>query len=253
MKLPAATTQMKPYFRFPFQDGESTTRFVVGCALLFGSYLIPLIPAIFVYGYTLRILRSTAEGEAPSMPAWDDWSGFFGLGLRGALVNFLFLLPGVGTLMLGIAFYCGSLFVMPFISGTKSAESGAAFALIMLAMMVMFLAMGIGSLLAMMGVLPLPAALSHLAVNGKLAAAFRVGEWWPILWANKLGYAIAFVVAAGILGVAYYGFILLYSTVVLICLAFIVLIPIFFYVELVATALFGEVYREGTAALKAAS
>ena len=75
-------------------------------------------------------------------------------------------------------------------------------------------------------------------------------EWWPILSANRLGYFIAFVIVAGIFAIGYYAFFVLYSTLILLCLAFLVMPPLGFYMMLVAAALFGEIYREGNAALQ---
>jgi hypothetical protein len=84
----------------------------------------------------------------------------------------------------------------------------------------------------------------------RFSAAFRIGEWWRILWANKLGYFVAFVVTTGILGVAYWAFMILYSTMVLLCLAFLVLVPTGMYAMLVGAALFGDAYRDGTESLR---
>ena len=249
MKSQSATAQLKPIFRFPFQDPEARNRFITGCALMVGGFIVPVIPALFAYGYALRILRSTADGESPSMPAWEDWTSLLSLGARGALVGFVFTLPSFAVFLFGLAVYFGSFLLIPFISGEGSV-SDPFFVLFLLGMGALFFSMALGSLLLLLGAIPLPASVAHFAVRDRLGAAFRVREWWPILSANRLGYFIAFVIVAGIFAIGYYAFFVLYSTLILLCLAFLVMPPLGFYTMLVAAALFGEIYREGNAALQ---
>jgi hypothetical protein len=247
MNIQAATTQLKPFFRFPFQDSQARSRFIAGSALMLGGFIVPIVPGIFAYGYILRILRSSAEGEPPSMPAWDDWSSLFSLGLRGAVVNFVFLLPALCVFLLGFGTYFGTFFLVPLSEAAagNTNDTGAFFALLMLGMAVMFFSMALGSILFLLGTVPLPASLTHFATNDRLGAAFRVREWWPILAANRLGYFISFVSVIGVLGIAYFAFFFLYSTLVLLCFAFLIIAPISFYAMLVGAALFGDAYREG--------
>jgi hypothetical protein len=56
---------------------------------------------------------------------------------------------------------------------------------------------------------------------------------------------IGFVIVAGISAIAYYAFLVLYTTLILLCLAFLIVVPVGFYAMLVAASLFGEAYREG--------
>jgi len=253
MNRQAALAQLKPYFRFPLQDAQARTRFVVGCALLLAGFIVPILPALFVWGYALRIMRATADGEPPSMPAWDDWSSFLSLGFRGGIVGFVFMLPGQAFFFFGVASYFGTFFLLPLAERAGGSEGGALFALFFLAFGVMMLSIIIGSALLLLGTIPLPAALAHFVAKDRLAAAFSVREWWPALWTNALGYFISFVVSAGILAIAYYAFILLYSTFVLVCLGFLLAIPIGVYAAFLGAALFGECYCEGFALAREAS
>src|SRR3972149_7340773 len=107
MKNQATLSQLKPIFRFPVQHAEARNRFITGCALMVGGFIVPVIPALFAYGYALRILRSTAEGKPPSMPAWEDWSSLLGLGARGAVVGFIFTLPAFAVFLFGLAAHVG--------------------------------------------------------------------------------------------------------------------------------------------------
>lgn len=250
MTSQSATAQLKPVFLFPFKDREATNRFIIGCALMVGGFILPLIPVLFAYGYTLRILRSTAEGKPPTMPQWEDWSSLLSLGVRGAAVGTVFMLPSFATFAFGLAIYFGTFLLLPLTAGAESSAGDPFFAVFLLGMGAMFLSLAVGSVLLLLGAIPLPASISHFAVHDRLGAAFRVREWWPILSANRLGYFIAFVVVAGIFALGYYAFFVLYSTLILLCLAFLVMPPIIFYSMLVGAALFGEIYREGRAALQ---
>ena len=250
MKSQSATAQLKPIFRFPVQDSEARNRFITGCALMLGGFIVPVIPALFAYGYALRILRSTAEGKPPSMPAWEDWTSLLSLGLRGMVVGLVFTLPAMAVFLFGLAAYMGSFVLIPFIESAEGSVSDPLFLLFLLGMASLFFAMAFGSLLLLLGAVPLPASLAHFVVRDRFGAAFRAREWWPILSANRLGYLMAFVIVAGIFAIGYYAFFVLYSTLILMCLAFLVMPPIMFYSMLVGSALFGEIYREGHAALE---
>lgn len=254
MNIQAATSQLKPIFRFPFEDSQARNRFIAGSALMAGGFIVPIIPGIFAYGYTLRILRATAEGEPPSMPAWEDWGALFSLGLRATIVNFIFLLPAIVVFFLGFVAYLATFFLVPLSAGAAETSMDDTFiGLLFLGMGAMFFSMAVGTILALIAAIPLPASITHFAAHDQLGAAFRVREWWPILMANKLGYFIAFVSVIGIFGIGYFAFFALYSTLVLLCVAFVVLAPIGFYAMLVGAALFGETYREGSALVKAAA
>jgi hypothetical protein len=136
-------------------------------------------------------------------------------------------------------------------SSGSGSNPDAFFGVFMIGMAAMFLSMAVGSTLFLLGAAPLPAALAHFATQDRLGAAFSVREWWPILKANRMGYFISFVSVIGIFGLAYFAFFILYSTLVLLCLAIFILAPIGFYTSLVGASLFGEAYREGRDLLEA--
>jgi len=60
MPAASAITMLKAVFRFPFQ-GKWRDRFLVGTALTFAGFVIPIVPLIFVYGYALQIMRQAIE------------------------------------------------------------------------------------------------------------------------------------------------------------------------------------------------
>jgi hypothetical protein len=249
MTIQASTSAIKPFFRFPFQGRQSKERFWIGTGLIVAGFFIPIIPGLLVFGYVLRILRSTSQGEEPSMGAWDDWSGMLSLGFRGAVVYLVFVLPALLVFLFGYAAYFGSFLAIPLAASSDPDAAAASVLAVFAGMGAMFLSLAIGFILLMLGLIPLPASVSHFVAKDQLGAAFRVREWWPILKGNWLGYFICFVTVAGILGITYFASFALYYTIILACLAVLIMIPITFYAMLVGGALFGETYRQGAESL----
>jgi hypothetical protein len=253
-----ATTPLKAVFRFPFQGSNWPERFLIGSAFIFAGFIIPFLPTIFVYGYALQVMRQAIKGQDLTLPAWDDW-GKLGIdGLRGMVVNLVYLLPGALVSIGGMAIYFASSFAFPLMMGAAEQGRDETLALTMVMMFfvsfaIMMLSMFLGSLLGLLGTLPLPMATAHFIAQDKLATAFHVREWWRLLRANWLGYLISLVVAAGLIAVLYIALMLAYSTVCLCCLIPIIAAPIGFYLLLVSAALFGQTYRESVTLLEAKS
>ncbi|MBN2393427.1 MAG: DUF4013 domain-containing protein, partial [Anaerolineae bacterium] len=111
-------------------------------------------------------------------------------------------------------------------------------------MIIMFVSIFLGTILTFLGGVPLPVALSHFVAKDQVGAAFRFREWWKLLWRNKIGYFIAWVLCGGLLLAWYLAFMLLYSTMILCILIPVLSAPLLFYLLLVWTAVFGETYRE---------
>ena len=81
---------------FPVRDAESRNRFLIACAVMLAAFIIPILPAILLTGYTTKIMRQIIhEKKAPSMPEWQgsDWSEMFMDGLRLYGAQFVLTLP----------------------------------------------------------------------------------------------------------------------------------------------------------------
>lgn len=247
-------TSLKTIFRFPFQDPNWRSRFIVGTVLQFAGFLIPIVPGVFVYGYVLRVMRQSLKGEDLSLPAWDEWGKLAIDGLRGTVIGLAYLLPGMIVFLGGMAIYFTSSISFPLMM-SRAEEAGevalGAPMLLLASMAILFLSMLIGSVLFVVGVVPLPVATAHFVAKDKLTAAFRVREWWPLLRVNKLGYFIAWVVITGLMSVLYFVFMMFYYTCVLGCLIPFLGAPVGFYVSLVGATLFGQTYQESAAMLGA--
>lgn len=243
---------LKRLFRFPSQDPQWQGKFVIGSALTLAGYIIPIVPTLFVGGYILRVMRQTLAGQAPTLPKWDDWGEMFRDGLSVFVIGLVYFLPALIVWLVGIGLYFATSFYLPFAAatGADEVEIMAQFMLLTFGSMgVMFLSMALATLFSILGGIALPIAIAHFLAEGRLGAAFRLRQWWPILKVDKLGYFAAWVVVAGLLGVMYMGLMVLYSTMILCFLLPILGAPIGFYLSLVGAAVFGQTYRENAAAL----
>lgn len=246
---------LKTLFTFPFQGQDWRNRFLIGSALLLASLFIPIVPALFVAGYALIILRQAIKGEKLELPPWTEWGKLAVDGLRAGLIALVYLLPGILVIIVGFVIYLVTIFGSIPLAETVG-RSGDASIVTFLAMLygsmgVMFICMAVGMLLLLLGSIPLPVALAHFAIRDNVGAAFRVREWWPLLRANALGYFIAWVVISGLYSILYTAIVIVYYTIVGCCLAPFLSAPIGFFLTVIGAGLFGQTYRESEAILAA--
>lgn len=85
-------------FTYVFEDPDWLRKLGMGTLLtlvgiLFSWLIIGLIPLIIVLGYTVVVVRNVSDGEPYPLPEWQDWGGFFILGLKLMAALFVWLLP----------------------------------------------------------------------------------------------------------------------------------------------------------------
>jgi len=246
------TTSLKTLFKFPLQGPNWQSRFLIGAALTFANFLVPIVPTIFVSGYVLQLMRRAIKGEELALPEWDNWGRLATDGLRMMLIGLVYLLPGMLVFWGGMIFYLIGAVVLPMLAAGEGHRATVVLPLlVMFNMGIMFLSMMLGSILTLLGAIPLPVATAHFVAQDKVAAAFRLREWWPLLRVNKLGYFISWVIVAGLGAILYFVLMIAYYSLVLCCLIPLLSAPIGFYLSLVGTALFGQTYRESLALLPA--
>ncbi len=248
-----STSSLRAAFRYPFHSPEGVSRFLVGVALLLLSLFIPILPAIFVYGYVLQVMRRIIEGEPPALPEWKNWGRLGVDSLRGLLASIVYLGPGLVVLFGGwLLFMILYLSGINLISNVRGAlPSGIAMMLIFGALGILVLSFFAGLCLLLIGGVPLPVALAHMAAREKFGAAFSVFDWGAILAADRWGYFISWVMVVGLATLTQFAVALVYFTLILIVVAYVVILPLSFYLLLVAAAVFAQVYREGAARLAA--
>jgi hypothetical protein len=244
-------TQLRQVFRYPFQSPDLRSRYWIGVGLIFLGFIIPLVPLLFVGGYFMRVLRQSIRGQELALPAWEDWGNLALDGLRQIVVVAVFLLPGFLVLFAGQVLYFLSFFAAALSASANDPSSLAPALAIFGSMGIMFLSLALGTLLMFLGVIPLPMALAHCAAKESLWAAFHFGEWWRLLRRNAWDYFIAWVVIAGLAMVLFTALTLVYYTLILICLVPVLMALIGFYLLLVYSSLFGQVYRDSEQMLSA--
>ena len=250
------TRSLKALFKFPFQGSNWKNNFIIGTALTFVNFMLPIVPMLFVSGYTLRVMRQAIEGREPALPAWDDWGKLATDGLQAMAINLVYLLPAGLVFIGGWGLYMITSFAMPILmSAGGRGQASSTFGLAMLAFFgsfaIMIVSMFVGSLLLVAGAIPLPVATGHFVAQDKVGAAFRVREWWPLLRVNKMGYFVGWVVIMGLAAILYYALTLAYTTVILCFVIPLLMAPAGFYLSLISAALFGQTYRESTILLEA--
>jgi hypothetical protein len=235
-------------FKFPFSGKQWQRNFLIGSIVIFAGFYIPLIPWVFILGYTLNIMKLSMKSHNLELPGWDD-IGQLGIdGLRGSFVFLLYTLPGLGISFGGMGIYLFTSMIFPLIMELGRWHSQVYNLVIpgflFINFSILFISMFLGMLLTISGAVSLPLALSHFIAKNQLAAAFHIREWLMILKKNMGGYFITWVIVAGVTMIIYTLLMLMYYSVALCCLVPFVFPPVMMYTLAIYAALFGKIYQE---------
>jgi len=243
--------------RFPLHGKAAQNRFLVGSGLLLVGMFIPLLPAIVVYGYLLRLMRGVMRGGPLELPSWESLGELFGDGLKTMVVAFAYLLPGTLAMLAGMVAYfvAGPFSMLVLRPGGRLDEAEAATFVLALfgGMALMFIGLSLGFFLSFLGAVPLPAALARLADSGRLGDAFQLRTLWRLIGAQRWRYFAAWVVLMGVVGIVYIGYTLIYFTWILCAVALFFLAPAMFYALTIGAAVFGRFYAQSGAPLTAST
>lgn len=234
---------LKEIFTFPFKDADSRKYLLIGGLISLAAFFIPILPYFILYGYAVIIIKQVLNGESPHMVPWEDWSGMFKDGAKLFGIRLIFTLP---IIIFAIPVMLGGI-AMPFIAeGLNNADAEAfiaIFSIIMMGSMCIVIPLSIP--LAVL----IPAAEMHNVDKDDFAAAFQFKEWWPILRANLGGFIVAFGIyyaAAMVFAVVMQ---LLFVTIILACLAFILIPAMTIYITLIMYVTVAIAYRDGKSKL----
>lgn len=234
---------LKEIFTFPFKDADSRKYLLIGGLISLAAFFIPILPYFVLYGYAVIIIKQVLNGESPHMVPWEDWSGMFKDGAKLFGIRLIFTLP---IIIFAIPVMLGGI-AMPFIAeGLNNADAEAfiaIFSIIMMGSMCIVIPLSIP--LAVL----IPAAEMHNVDKDDFAAAFQFKEWWPILRANLGGFIVAFGIyyaAAMVFAVVMQ---LLFVTIILACLAFILIPAMTIYITLIMYVTVAIAYRDGKSKL----
>jgi hypothetical protein len=207
---------------YPTRGDDGLKTMGIGGVLNLFSFL--LLPIPLVFGYYVRVLAATANGD-DEPPAFDDWGDLFVTGLKAFLVTFAYyLIPALAFLLLGGL-------------GALTGSRGGALA----GMAVAFLVSGVlGVALTYVS----PAALANFAATGSVGAAFAFGDIKSIVFSGEyfVAWLLGFVVlVAGGLVIGLLNVVPIFGTIVGAIL--------YFPVVVVAFRMFGTAYRNARGAV----
>jgi len=218
--------------------GDWLGRTIIGGLLAVFSFL--LIPAFFVTGYLIRVLKTTVSG-VDEPPAFDDWGDLFIKGLVGTVITIVYsVVPVVAFGVLGFV-----LFGVIGIGGGIGGDGGGIIA-------------GLGGIaVLLLGLLfipvvfliyyMVPAALTNYAIEDEFGAAFDFGTIKPILLSSEYLVAVLLpIVVAVILWIA--TSILAFTVVGLLLVPFLQ-----FYGQVTIFRMFGTAFKNVMGGLQTSS
>ena len=216
---------------FPTKGDDGFVRSIIGGALVLAGTVIPIVPQLLLYGYSIQAMRAGATGN-PVPPEFEDWGDMFGDGIKAFVVLLVFsLLPMVlfvGVLIFGV--FATSLGTAAgSAAGGEAAAAGGGLGAILL-----FALLGLVGIVSMLFFYVLPAALVGVATEDEISAAFDVGSVKQIAFTGD--YLVAYLVA---------GVVLMVGTIVAIPLMFLLVgFPLLFILQVGIAHYFGTVARD---------
>jgi hypothetical protein len=246
MSQKTTTQSIKAAFTYPFDDPNWKNKLAIGVGLNLAGFIIPLIPALFFYGYVYKVMKRAISGDGQlALPEWEDWQELLTDGLKLFGAGFIFSIPSIIAVFASYIIY-----LVPLFGSVISMDSGDYYQdfdslLPLFGTLIGMAGFGISMIISMVTGAIFPAAAGHIVATDQFAGVFQVGSWWRIFRSNLSGFLVSFVVLIGVLMV--FGFVsqILYLTIVLCCLMPFVTMITATYVLLVAGGLFGQAYRDG--------
>lgn len=236
------TTQLQRILLYPFRDAAARKNFLIATVLMFGNFIIPILPMLLLMGYVARIMRQIMdEKREASMPEWDDWNSFLTDGLRMWGFRMVIMLPLLILMFGGMGLYFVSIFV-----GVATAKSSHMSSPLFLAGLAIFMiTMAIFMILVIpLGVISMVGS-AHVVAQKSFSAGFAFKEWWQIFRKNIGTFIIYYLIAIAISFVLTFALQVLYITIIFICLLPIVFPAIMAYLILIQDALFAYAYTQG--------
>lgn len=227
------------WFTFPFEDEKVWNKLII--AAVVGLLSIFLVPVLIFYGIGLRVMKTTIETGEPELPDFADIGGLLGDGLKAVAVLLVYSLPLivliVGFTVLIIALTAGAAAVTgdsdAFGAGAALMINLATFGLVMLSVPLSLATQFFAGV-----------ATTRLAVSGKLADAFQLGEVWQLTKDGVKHFALAYLVYLAVgLAISFVSQILVF-TIIFLCLLPFLIGPYYMYLFSVQGVLFGQAYRE---------
>ena len=245
------TEPIKQVLTYPFKDEKWQGKVIIGILISLGNFIIPILPALFVWGYFYQIMHRILVGDGELyLPEWDDWGKLLKDGWRLFCVNFLYNIPALIIMFIGVGIYFVGIFGFA-IASSESYIPEESMLVIYPLMGIMFLCMAVSMVLVILVTIALPPAMCNAVKHDSFKAAFQLKEWWQVLKANVSGFIIALLLGYGLFTIIMFVGQLLYMSMICCCLMYPVAMIGGYYLGFVFAALIPLVYKEGLEKLEA--
>lgn len=235
------TAQLQTILLYPFRDSTARKNFLIASLLMFGNFIIPILPMLMLMGYVARIMRQIIdEKREPSMPEWDDWNTFLTDGLRIWGFRMVITLPLLVLMFGGMGLY----FIF-LILGASQSNSHTTSPLIFAGLLVFLIVMAVFMVLAIpLGVVSMVGS-AHVVAKKSFSAGFAFREWGQIFVKNIGTFIIYYLIAMAVSFVLVFALQILYITIIFICLVPFIFPMVMAYMFLIQDALFAQAYAQG--------
>ena len=234
-------TQLQTILLYPFRDTAARKNFLIATALMFGNFIIPILPMLLLMGYVARIMRQIIdEKREPAMSEWDDWNAFLTDGLRIWGFRMVLALP-----LLVVMFGGMGLFFIFLIIGTNQSNSHTTSPFLFAGPLIFFIVMTIFIVLAIpVGIVSMVGS-AHVVAKRSFSAGFDFKDWWPIFRINLGAFIVYYLTAMAVSYILTFALQILFFTIILICLMPILFPAIIAYLILIQDVLFAYAYTQG--------
>lgn len=235
---------LKGLLIYPFKDKKSWSKLLIGSALVFANFIIPIVPAFFVAGYAARIARRVIDGDGElALPEWNDWGALFVEGFKISAASLIYSLPAMLVMTFGLGSYFLAFIALMAQSANEFVSPGVT-VFYFISLFLMMFSIGLGMLFLFLQGLFSPGAVMHMIHKNSFSAAFSIKEWYRLYRRNFSGFFLAFVMAFGIIQLLFMAIYLLYYSVILCILLPFVSCLVSFYIGIVGFPLFAQAYKE---------
>ena len=210
---------------YPMESDDWIKTVLIGGAMLLFSFL--LIPAFVAYGYMIRAIQASLEGE-PEPPSFGDWGGLIVDGLKVFVIGIVYFLVPLAVMVLTVG---GA--ALAILTGSEAGAAAGAGTLLLGMLATFVLALVFGYFAAV--------GLVNFAREERFGAAFDVGVVksvglngdFAVPWLVSVGVFLAVGIVTSVLNI-------------IPGLGFVVGVFLNFYALVVAANLWASGFREAT-------
>ena len=206
-------------FLFVTEDSSWIKKIAIGAVFTFFSWL--LIPAFFVVGYQIAIMRRVINNDPQPLPEWEEWGQIFMDGIVVAVAVFVYALP---VILLSL---CSMFIWLPTASGNDVLAGGAILGVVVISCLVILFAIALAFMV--------PAVYIQYARMGDFGSMFQVKEVLAITRENVVNILIVFLM------IMVANFLLGLLTWIPICGWFIIAPAGYFWISAATAHMYGQI------------